>query len=55
MTVDRMSWSSLLDNTRIRKALEGIDSLKADTEARFLPCQLAVQGRPSKVVSGVSR
>jgi dGTPase len=34
MTGDRMSWSSLLDNTRIRKALEDIDSLKADTEAR---------------------
>lgn len=34
MTGNRMSWDQLLDKTRIRKAIEGKDSVKAATEAR---------------------
>ncbi len=34
MTLERMSWQQLLDNTRIRKALEDKESIKAEDESR---------------------
>src|ERR1035437_9637226 len=34
MTSERMSWEQLLDDTRIRKALEGTESIKAQDESR---------------------
>lgn len=34
MTREKMSWEQLLDDTRIRKALEGPDSIKAQDESR---------------------
>ncbi|MFN0104883.1 MAG: HD domain-containing protein [Bryobacteraceae bacterium] len=34
MTTEKMSWEQLLDDTRIRKAIEGKDSIKAEDESR---------------------
>jgi len=34
MKPERMSWAQLLDDTRIRKAIEGTDSVKAEDESR---------------------